>query len=199
MSAEGHDQTTPVAMRSEVGCLVFVVGPSGAGKDTLIRLAAKELADQPHIRIARRIVTRASNAHEDHASVDEAAFETMSRDARFCLEWAAHGLRYGIPRDVEDNVRRGAIVLCNGSRAAVARMRRRFVNSAVVLINAPRDVLAERIKARGRDLSVSGRLDRDLESWTSDDADLVIENSGAPDDAASQLVRFIQGLLPAHT
>lgn len=199
MSADHEDQPAPVTMRTEAGCLVFVVGPSGAGKDTLIRLAAAELADQPHVRVARRIVTRASNDHEDHGSVDQAVFEAMSRDGAFCLEWAAHGLDYGIPREVEDNVRRGAVVLCNGSRAAAARMRRRFVKSAIVLVNAPRDVLAARIQARGRDVSVAGRLDRDLESWSRDDADIVIENSGAPAEAAADLVRFIRSLLPADT
>jgi ribose 1,5-bisphosphokinase len=186
-------------MRTEAGCLVFVVGPSGAGKDTLIRLAAEALADQPHVRVARRIVTRASNAHEDHGSVDQAVFEAMSRDGAFCLEWAAHGLDYGIPREVEDNVRRGAVVLCNGSRAAAARMRRRFVKSAIVLVNAPRDVLAARIQARGRDVNADSRLDRDLESWSRDDADIVIENTGEPADAAADLVRFIRSLLPANT
>jgi ribose 1,5-bisphosphokinase len=197
VSADEAVRQTLFEMRSEPGCLVFVVGPSGAGKDTLIRLAARELDSAPRVRVARRVITRASNDHEDHGSVDQAQFETMSANGAFCLEWAAHGLRYGIPRQVEDEVRLGAIVICNGSRAAAARMRRRFVKSAIVLVTAPREILAERIVARGRDVSVSNRLDRDLENWVHDDADHVIDNSGNPADAAAELLSYVRGLLPA--
>jgi ribose 1,5-bisphosphokinase len=197
VSADEAVRPTLFEMRSEPGCLVFVVGPSGAGKDTLIRLAARELDSDPLVRVARRVITRASNDHEDHGSVNQAQFETMSANGAFCLEWAAHGLRYGIPRQVEDEVRLGAIVICNGSRAVAARMRRRFVKSAIVLVTAPREILAERIVARGRDVSVSKRLERDLENWVHDDADHVIDNSGNPADAAAELVSYVRGLLPA--
>jgi ribose 1,5-bisphosphokinase len=197
VSADEAGRPSPFPMRSELGCLVFVVGPSGAGKDTLIRLAARELDGEPAVRVARRVITRASNDHEDHGSVDQALFEAMSAAGVFCLEWAAHGLRYGILREVEDEVRLGAIVICNGSRAAASRMRRRFVKSAIVLITAPRQILAERLAARGRDVSISDRLGRDLENWAHDDADHVIDNSGNPADAAAELVSFVRGLLPA--
>lgn len=197
MSADEAVRPTLFEMRSEPGCLVFVVGPSGAGKDTLIRLAARELDSDPLVRVARRVITRASNDHEDHGSVNQAQFETMSANGAFCLEWAAHGLRYGIPRQVEDQVRLGALVICNGSRAAAARMRRRFVKSAIVLVTAPREILAERIVARGRDVSVSKRLERDLENWVLEDADHVIDNSGSPAVAAAELVSYVRGLLPA--
>jgi ribose 1,5-bisphosphokinase PhnN len=77
-------------------------------------------------------------------------------------------------------------------------MRRRFVRSAVVLVTAPRGILAERIRARGRDVSVPNRLDRELEGWAQDDADLVIDNSGDIDRAAAALVLFVKRLLAAH-
>ena len=197
MSAKYPDRSVPFPMRSEPGCLVFVVGPSGAGKDTLIRLAAGELDGHPAVRVARRIITRASSTHEDHGSVDDARFEAMSADGAFCLEWSAHGLRYGIPREVEDDVRLGSVVICNGSRAAAALMRRRFVQSAIVLITARREILAERIASRGRDDSIAARLDRDLANWAADDADHVIDNSGELAGAAAELVAYVKSLLPA--
>ena len=52
--------------------LVAIVGPSGAGKDTLIRGA---LAARPDLHLARRVITRpADTDSEDFDSVTEADF-----------------------------------------------------------------------------------------------------------------------------
>jgi len=51
------------------GRLVLVVGPSGAGKDTLIGLARAASADAGDIVFPRRVVTREATAFEDNAQV----------------------------------------------------------------------------------------------------------------------------------
>ncbi len=53
----------------------LVVGPSGAGKDTLIRLAREELAGDPRFAFPRRLVTRPPSADEDNTPIDAAAFD----------------------------------------------------------------------------------------------------------------------------
>ncbi len=137
--------------------LVLVVGPSGAGKDTLLEGARKAL---PDARFVRRVITRPAEAGgEDHEAVNEAAFLQRT----FALQWGAHGLRYGIPADIADDLARGGVVVANVSRGAIAEAASRF-SVHVIEVTAPPDVLAVRLSARGRETEadVAARLSRSV-------------------------------------
>jgi len=55
--------------------LVLVVGPSGAGKDTLLNAARVRLADDANVRFAQREVTRPPTpGGEDHLPIDAATY-----------------------------------------------------------------------------------------------------------------------------
>ncbi len=70
--------------------LVLVVGPSGAGKDSLLQTAREAFRCDPRIGFARRVITRPADPDgENHEPVSEAEF--TARD--FALSWSAHGLR----------------------------------------------------------------------------------------------------------
>ena len=90
------------ARQCEDAMLVLVVGPSGAGKDTLLEAARQALADDPRFRFVRRVITRPADAGgEAHEAVT--AEEFAARE--FALQWQAHGLSYGIPADaIEDGL-----------------------------------------------------------------------------------------------
>ena len=135
------------------GCalLILIVGPSGAGKDTLLNgaRAVLEAGRDGEVRFVRRVVTRPSGGgEEEHESVTEDAFLTMQEEGAFALSWRAHGLHYGIPADISADLARGRLVIANVSRAVVAEAARRF-QVAVIEISAPADVLARRLAARG--------------------------------------------------
>lgn len=186
------------------GLLVAVVGPSGAGKDTLIRLALDHSAHGARIVLARRVVTRSPDGStEDHDSLDEAAFDRAEAAGAFCLAWRAHGLSYGVPKAVEDEVRAGALVVANLSRRSLTDAARRFGRLAVVEITAPRDVLVERIAARGREApaDIARRLARraHLESPPGLLSFLSIDNSGPAEDGAERLQRHILELAARWT
>ncbi len=70
------------------GAFVAVVGPSGAGKDTLIAHAKAALADEPPVEFVRRVITRPSDgATEDHDTLTEAEFLEALANGAFALAW----------------------------------------------------------------------------------------------------------------
>ncbi len=174
------------------GRLVAVVGPSGAGKDTIMDGARRHLADSPDIVFVRRVITRPAEAGgEDHRAATPGEFAAMKASAGFLLDWDAHGIRYGIPASVADEVTAGKTCVANLSRAAVADARR-LLPTMVVEITAPIPVLAERLARRGRETAadIAERLRR--AGAVQADADLVIVNDGAPETAVEALVRALR-------
>lgn len=131
------------------GRLVLVVGPSGAGKDTLLAGARAALGPDPRIVFARREITRDADAGgEDHQPVAAEAFAAR-RDA-YALAWEAHGLGYGIPASVVADLAAGHTVVANVSRTVVAGAARRF-RVLVVEVTASPEILARRLAGRGRE------------------------------------------------
>ena len=80
------------------GRLVLVVGPSGAGKDTLIGLAQAACAGDHTIIFLRRVVTREASASEDNQQISPEAFRQACARGDFAMHWEAHGHGYGLPR-----------------------------------------------------------------------------------------------------
>lgn len=80
------------------GRVVAIVGPSGAGKDTLMY---KATVQRPDLHLIRRVITRPADAGgEEFTSVNTEEFEQIRNDGKFALDWQAHGLSYGIPHQV---------------------------------------------------------------------------------------------------
>jgi ribose 1,5-bisphosphokinase len=171
------------------GLFVAIVGPSGAGKDALIRGLADRLGEGDGVFYARRVVTRCADAFEDHDTLAEEAFAAACAEGRFALAWRAHDLRYGVPREIEARLAAGGAVVCNVSRAIVAEVRRRYSSSLVVLVTARPETLAARLAARGRE-DGAGRRQRLARSAVAEVAiapDATIDNDGALDEAVARL------------
>ncbi|MDQ2083629.1 phosphonate metabolism protein/1,5-bisphosphokinase (PRPP-forming) PhnN [Xanthobacteraceae bacterium Astr-EGSB] len=175
---------------SSSGTLVLVVGPSGAGKDTLIAIARDLVGTNERVSFPRRIVTRESSAAEIHDTMAADEFDDAVRHGAFAFWWPAHGLKYGLPSAIDDDLRRGVTVVCNVSRAVVGRLRQTYADCKVVLVDAPRDVRAARLAARGRraDGDARARLDRLGEAFV---PDLVIMNVGDPGEGGRALADAI--------
>ncbi len=175
------------------GRLILVVGPSGAGKDTLIGAARTALAVDQRYVFPRRIITRPASAAEDNIVADEIGFHGVRERGGFALTWSAHGHWYGIPAAIDADLARGAHVVINVSRTVVAEARQRWPDVTVIEVTAPAEVLAGRIAARDRPSDGAGpeRLARRLTPDERPIADAVIDNGSDLDSAIAAFLAAI--------
>jgi ribose 1,5-bisphosphokinase len=176
------------------GRLVLVVGPSGAGKDTLIGLARAACGDDGNIVFPRRVVTRAATSFEDNEQVSPEVFRQAQTRGDFAVHWQAHGHCYALPRAIDDDIRAGRAVVANVSRGVVDTMRRAYAAVVVVSVTAPPEILAERLAARARDSDgkIADRLNRAVQSVAAA-PDVIIMNVGDVENHARRLAQIIRG------
>ena len=176
------------------GSLVLVIGPSGAGKDSLIRAARAAFAGDAAYVFPRRVITRPPSDAEDSEALDPAAFARLSVSGAFAVSWTAHGLRDARRVEIDRSIRAGRTVVCNVSRTVVDRLRLRYANVRVIEVTAPDSVLAARLASRERpeDGDLTRRLARSRELGLVQ-ADVVILNAGPLDEACGHFLRALGG------
>jgi phosphonate metabolism protein PhnN/1,5-bisphosphokinase (PRPP-forming) len=179
---------------------IAVVGPSGAGKDSLINWAREALADDNHFCFPTRMITRPADASEHCASVTTDAFQSALNMGGFALHWQAHGLHYGLPAAIKAQLAEGRHVVANISRGTIDEARRRFYRTSIVLVRAHPDVLQARLHARGRESAddQANRLARNPVPDRSVEPDLVIENNDALEVAGLHFVRGLRQMTGTH-
>ncbi len=142
---------------TDTGHLFLVIGPSGAGKDTLIDAARQVFSREPRIAFPRRSITRPPDGSEDNDHVPAAAFAEAVQAGAFFLHWSAHGHDYGLPVSVHHDLRQAKAVVCNVSRqvfdapALTPAALPAGTGITVLEVWARPDVLAGRLAARGRE------------------------------------------------
>lgn len=177
---------------------VAVVGPSGAGKDTIIDYARARLAQDGSYHFVRRVVTRNADGNtEDHDTLSEAEFLQAIDASAFCMHWQAHGLYYGLPSSVETVLAQGGVVIANLSRSVLPQLALRFPHVAIAHITATPEVLAQRLASRGRETAESIKL-RLQRQQTFDAGGLplwVIDNSGDVTTAGEAFTNHLRASL----
>lgn len=171
------------------GRLVMIVGPSGAGKDTLLRFARTHLQDRTDIVFPRRVITRPPEPTEDHETVSIDEFAHLCRIGAFALTWQAHNLHYGVPVAIADDLAAGRTVVVNVSRGVIQEARSRFA-VFVIAIEADEATRATRLIQRARESS-DDRAERLTRAGEPISADVVIVNETSLITAGQELVRLI--------
>ena len=151
------------------GTLVYIMGPSGSGKDSLIAYARRSMnasyaltwntfaharRDLRPVLFARRYITRPATAGgERHTALTQEEFRLFEAQGCFSLSWKSHGLRYGIGSEIDLSLAEGAVVVVSGSREYLPEAMKRYPELIPVLISAQPDVLRGRLEKRGRESS----------------------------------------------
>lgn len=191
MTGNGEDSR----LEKTPGTMIVVVGPSGAGKDTLMDYAARQLSGRPGFHFTRRVITRSGDAGgENHDAVSMQEFNRLQDEGAFAVFWQAHGLKYGIPAAVYRQLEAGDVVIANGSRSALPEFSSAFSRLRVVNIVARPEVLAQRLEQRGRESreDILRRLERSSLTVVGDFDVTTVDNSGAIEDAGKAIMQVLE-------
>ena len=157
-NANRTSRARPVTRR---GTLFLIVGPSGAGKDSLIAGARAALADNGDFVFARRSITRpAATEREDHETLAADEFLRRAQNGAFMLSWRVYDTDYGIAASYEAELAAGRHVIANVSRTIAAAAVAYYAPAHVIQVTAPRAVLEKRLRERGDPATVAARLAR---------------------------------------
>jgi len=143
--------------------LIYVMGPSGAGKDSLLDWLKNRLPPQSPIHFARRTIDRPAQAlGEQHESVDTTTFDRLQKEQSFAMHWLANGRQYGVRHGELEPLQQRQWLLVNGSRAYLPEALRLFDGLTVLHITASPDILRARLLARQRESfdAVEARVQR---------------------------------------
>lgn len=194
---EKHIAPRPSA-KPVAGTMIVVVGPSGAGKDSVMAYAARHFTNEARMRFVRRVITRPANAGgEAHEAIDMDGFRKREAAGAFAVSWDAHGLCYGIPGETLDQLENGITLVANGSRSALPAFAKSYARLKVVVITARPDILAARLAARGRESAeaIAGRLERAAPEIAIGADTVVIDNSGTLEEAGKAFVALLASTL----
>ena len=175
--------------------LVYVVGPSGAGKDSVLGWVRQHLGHRPSIHWARRTISRPERPGDElHEAVDLGQFMTLRNESAFALDWQANDLYYGVRHSETTPLEHDDWVIVNGSRGYLDMARNRFPGLTVVHVSASPDTLHKRLVARGRETlpSIEARIARNAQ--LSPKVDFHVLNDGSLDSAGHQLLRHLQSM-----
>jgi ribose 1,5-bisphosphokinase len=179
------------------GRLIYVIGPSGAGKDSLLEWVRIRLPAHSGVRVARRTITRqASAGGEDHIAATDAQFDEALARGEFAMHWRANGHRYGVGREIEQWLADGRSVVVNGSREYLTVAKVKFPQLEAVHVVAPAAVLEARLARRSRERpdEAARRLERNAQlPDAAREVALLLVNDGPIEIAGARLAEFVAG------
>ncbi|AKJ30390.1 AAA family ATPase [Caldimonas brevitalea] len=186
-----------VDVPAEGAGLIYVMGPSGAGKDTLLGRLRAMLPPHAPLHIARRSLTRAVQpGGEAHEHVAEAEMDGLLATRELALYWEANGCRYGIRSEELAPLAQGRWVVVNGSRGHWATLHAAAPKALGVLVQADPEVLAQRLARRGREdgAAMALRLQRATSLGAPPGCALVLDNSGPIERCAERFLSWWHSL-----
>jgi len=183
-----------------MGNLFYIIGGSGAGKDSLIDYAKKHISENAPIEFVRRYITRPSNAGgENHLALTEEEFLQYKDNDHFVMDWFSHNMHYGIGTEINCWLSKNISVVMNGSRAYLSEAASKFPDIVPVLISVDPLILSERLFSRGRESyeEIQKRINQavKLESSVAHANLITVENNTSLEEAGEELLNIITNRL----
>ncbi len=141
--------------------IVLIVGPSGVGKDTLLRYAKKELKEDKSYNFVKRYITRKPDDNEKNYYLKQNAFDILKASNYFVSSWEAHNNSYGIAKE---SIKEGVNII-SISRMHIKDFENAFDEVTTIHITIPKDMLLRRLRLRARETEeqIMNRLRRSYE------------------------------------
>ena len=174
--------------------LIYIVGASGVGKDSLMHYARQRLNGSVPILFAHRYITRpVAGASENHIALTPEEFRLRKAGGLFALDWESHNLYYGIGREIDDWMISGFHVVVNGSRQYLPAAKACYPNLVTVVIEADPEIILQRLQNRGREeaADIASRIKR--HPPLDKDGLIRISNNGFLEEAGENLVSVLKG------
>ncbi len=181
------------------GQLFYLMGASGAGKDSLIQYARQHFTPRESIKIAKRYITRpiSSKNDENHHAINLVEFKQLLENGFFAMHWSRHGLQYGVSKEIDVWLEKGKLVIINGSRQYYHRALEDYPGLHALLIRADQDILHKRLLKRRRELpeEIEERM-----QWAAASNEIeepnklfsIIENNAALETAGEKFLDLLQ-------
>ena len=173
--------------------LIYIVGASGVGKDSLMHYARRQLNGSIPLVFAHRYITRPiTQGSENHIVLTVEEFHNRKAGGLFALDWESHGLYYGIGIEIDAWIAKGFHVVVNGSRQYLPTARDRYPNMIPIIIEADQEVIRHRLESRGREKGeeIENRIKRqpllDIEGL------IRISNNGLLDEGGEELTSVLR-------
>jgi ribose 1,5-bisphosphokinase len=173
------------------GKLIYLIGASGAGKDTLLKTLREDESFFSSFVTAHRYITRPSSiGSENHIELSKAEFSIRSERGLFALEWYAHDTQYAIGKEIDVWMGQGMHVFVNGSREYLFTALDLYPDALPIWVTVDSDVLMQRLISRGRErlpeIERRVRRNQELEALRPDCC-VLVDNSG---DLADGIANF---------
>ncbi|RTE64251.1 phosphonate metabolism protein/1,5-bisphosphokinase (PRPP-forming) PhnN [Amphritea opalescens] len=182
------------------GKLLYLVGASGSGKDSLLEGCRQRLQAKHRCFVAHRYITRAPNiGGENHIHLSPEEFDMRANMGMFAMQWYSHDYSYGIGAEIDSWLAKGVNVVINGSREYLQIALHAYPNLVPVLVQVDEERLRQRLTERGRETEaeIVKRLDRHRQFVDSlPNSILLIDNNANLQEGVDALLTIIDSLAP---